>query len=95
MIPHILIGALITIGLMFTLRLGKKRGPALKWWHWLLTLLGFMYLLFVLEVIVSFLEEGAVQGALVMGTILGFVALVWAFLLARFVFALKPSKEKV
>ncbi len=93
MITHFMIGALVTAGLFITVRLGQKR-PAIKWWQWILTILGFIYLAFVLEVIVSFLEEGAVQGAVVMGTILGFGVLVWAFLLARFVFALKAEKEK-
>ena len=94
MIPHILIGVLVTSGLLAAVRAGKKRNPALPWWYWLLNLLGFLYLVFVLEVIVSFLEEGAVQGALVMGTILGFVALVWFFLLARFALSYKSEKEK-
>ena len=83
----------MTVGLLITVRLGRNRQPAIKWWQWILTFLGFLYLVFVLEVIVSFLEEGAVQGALVMGTILGFGAMVWAFLLARFVFAPRSGKE--
>jgi hypothetical protein len=94
-IPHILIGVLVTAGLLAAVRTGEKRRPALPWWHWLLTVLGFLYLVFVLEVIVSFLEEGAVQGALVMGTILGFLALVWFFLLARISFSHRQGKEKI
>jgi uncharacterized membrane protein (DUF485 family) len=94
MIAHLLIGGLGTAGLLLTVRLGQNRRPSIKWWQWILTLIGFVYLIFVLEVIVSFLEESAVQGAMVMGTILGFGAMVWAFLLARFVFARKPVKEK-
>ena len=95
MIPHILIGVLVTAGLITAARLGKAPKRALKWWQWFFTFLGFLYLVFVLEVIVSFLEEGAVQGALVMGTILGFVALVWALLMARSVFSAKKGKEQV
>ena len=95
MIAHLLIGALVTAGLFITVRLGQKREPAIKWWQWALTFFGFLYLVFVLEIIASFLEEGAGQGALVMGTILGFGVLVWTFLLARFVFAAKSGKGNV
>jgi hypothetical protein len=50
-----------------------------------------VYTGFVLEVIISFLEEGAARAALVMGLALGFIAIVWAVLLGRFVFARKPK----
>jgi hypothetical protein len=52
-----------------------------------------LYVIFILEVIVSFLEEGMRKGALVMGMILGFGALIGAFMLARWIF-IRPSDEK-
>jgi len=46
-----------------------------------------MYAVFVCKVILSFIEEGMPKGAIVMGSILGFGAVVWAVLLLRFVFS--------
>ena len=41
----------------------------------------------MLPEVASFLEEGSSQAAVVMGVVLGFVAVIWGVLLARFVFA--------
>jgi hypothetical protein len=70
----------------------RKKQLQIAWWQWLLTTLALLYAGFVLEVIVSFLEEGAERAALVMGMILGFIAVLWAVLLGRFVFATKKSR---
>lgn len=88
---HILIGGLTTAGLILVIQVAKKRGPAMKWWHWLLIILEYAFIIFILEVIVSFFEEGAIKGAVVMGTILGFLALIGAFLLARLIFSRKTT----
>jgi len=64
----------------------RKNDLTLKWWHWLLTGLGIIYAIFVLELIVGFFGEGAPQAALVMGGMTGIVAIVWGVLLRRFVF---------
>ncbi len=69
----------------------RKKQFQVSWWQWILTILGLLYSGFVLEVIVSFLEEGAARAALVMGLALGFIAIVWAVLLGRFVFAHKSK----
>lgn len=51
---------------------------------------GFMlYTVFVAEVIASFLAEGTPKGAVVNGTILGFIAIIWGALLYRHVFSVK------
>jgi len=50
-----------------------------------------LYAGFVLEVIASFLEEGAERAALVIGLILGFIAILWAVLLGRFIFSRKTK----
>ena len=86
---HILIGAVVSGCLLLLISSTRKQNLRIKWWQWLFTILYFAYIVFVLEVIVSFLEEGAAKGALVMGTMLGFIAIIWGFLLARTVFIRK------
>jgi predicted anti-sigma-YlaC factor YlaD len=88
---HILIGAVTTAALIRIIQSTAKRKLAVKWWQWLLVALEYAYIIFVLEVIASFVEEGAVKGALVMGTVLGFVALIAGFLLARLVFSRRTA----
>ena len=88
---HILIGVIISAWLLLLIGLTRKRKLQVKWWQWLLTVICFVYIAFVLEVIVSFLEEGAVKGALVMGTMLGFIAIIWGFLLGRTIFTRKAK----
>jgi hypothetical protein len=88
---HMIIGAVLTAILIFLILHARKKSLHIAWWQWMLTILELVYSGFVLEVIVSFLEEGAARAALVMGLILGFIAIVWAVLLARFVFARRPK----
>ena len=86
MIIHILIGALAMATLLLLVGYARKNELTLKWWHWLLTGLGIIYAIFVLELIVGFLGEGAPQAALVMGGMTGIVGVIWGVLLKRFVF---------
>ncbi len=86
MLIHLLIGSLATTGLFLLADFVRKNNIDLKWWHWLLTALGILYTVFVLELIFGFLGEGAPQAALVMGLISGIVAVIWGVLLARLVF---------
>jgi ABC-type uncharacterized transport system permease subunit len=88
---HIIIGALLTAVFIFLIHRARKKRMRITWWQWILTILGLLYAGFVLEVIVSFLEEGAARAALVMGLALGFIAIVWAVLLGRFVFVRKSK----
>lgn len=83
---HIVIGALMMFGFTLLVNRVRRRGLSIPWWQWTLTVLAFLYAIFVCEMVVSFLQEGAGRAALVMGVTLGFVAVVWAVLLARFVF---------
>ncbi len=87
---ELLVGAVVAMGLYALIQYAASRHLEVRWWQWLITVLGFLYLTFVLEVIVSFLREGSPKGAAVNGAILGFVAVVWAVLLMRFVFAGAP-----
>jgi hypothetical protein len=86
MIIHLLIGALAMTVFFLLVDYVRKREIKLAWWHWTLTVLGIIYTVFVLELIVGFLGEGAPQAALVMGLITGIIAIVWGVLLRRFVF---------
>ena len=88
---HMIIGALLTAVFIFLIHHARKKLLKISWWKWILTILQLLYAGFVLEVIVSFLEEGAERAALVVGLILGFIAILWAVLLGRFVFARKPK----
>lgn len=80
-------------GFFLVLNFTRRKNLSISWWKWLLTVLGFLYALFVAEAIVSFLKEGAPRAALVMGVILGFIAVVWGVLLGRFVFAKRAKKK--
>ena len=88
---HIGIGALMMLGFTLVVNSVHRRGLSVSWWQWVLTVLAFLYGVFVCEMIVSFLQEGAGRAALVMGVFLGFLAVVWAVLLARFVFTRKSG----
>lgn len=89
---ELLIGALAAAGFFSLLRFAEVRSLSVPWWGWALTLAGFFYGVLVLEVVFAFLREGLPQGAAVMGTLLGFGAVLWAALLARFVFR-KPTND--
>ena len=87
---ELFIGAGAAMGFLLLMRLTRARALTVSWWQWGLTFLGFLYGVFVLEVVVSFVREGTPKGAAVMGTLLGFFAVVWAVILGRTVFA-RPS----
>ena len=84
---HFFIGSTATAVFILVVLSARRKKLHIRWWQWMLTILCFFYTIFVLEVIVSFLEEGAGRAALVMGIVLGFVSVVWAVLLGRFVFS--------
>jgi len=86
MIIHLLIGALALGAFWIISSYIQKNELNLTWWQWLLTGLEILYSVFVLEVIVGFLMEDAAQAALVMGLIVGIVAVIGGVLLWRFVF---------
>jgi len=89
MIIHLLIGALAATVMVWLYTSTQKHAISVAWWQWGLTVLGLFYAVFVLEVIVGFLGEGAPQAALVMGLLTGIIAIVWGVLLKRFVFVNK------
>jgi hypothetical protein len=83
----LIIGAVAAAGFLLLVNKTRRQGLRLAWWKWALTVLAFIYAVFVLEVITAFLEEGAGQAALVTGIFLGVIAVVWGVLLGRFAFA--------
>lgn len=83
---ELIIGAGAAGSLILLFGYVRRRAIPVRWWEWVLTLLGLLYGVFVLEVMVEFLREGTHKGAVVMGTLMGFPAVVWAVLLGRFVF---------
>ena len=89
---NIFIGAFMMACFMFVLKYSRKRKLYITWWQWILTILCFIYSLFIIETIGSFLAEGTATAALVMGVILGLIAAVWSILLGRFVFARKARR---
>ena len=83
---NFIIGAVVISGAFWLISYTKKQQLSIRWWGWMITILGFFYAVFVLEVIAAFLAEGAGRAALVNGLILGLIAVIWAVLLMRFVF---------
>ena len=85
----------IVMGAMFLTLFNhsKKHSLVIKWWAWALTIIWFIYSGFVLKMAESFIVEGAIQAALVMTAIFGFISIVGAVLLARFVFSKSKSHE--
>lgn len=91
---HILIGLVLGTSFFLLIDFTRKRRMNISWWQWVITVLGFLYATFVAAMIVSFLDEGAPKAAMVMGSIMGFIAVVWGVLLARFVFLKDISPKK-
>ena len=90
---NLMIGAIAAAGFILLMNYARRRELKLSLWGWLVTVLGFVYGVFVLEVIASFLAEGSPRAAVVMGSLLGFVAVVWGVLLGRFVFTRARKKD--
>jgi hypothetical protein len=91
---ELIIGASAAVGFILLMRWARNRALKVDWWQWVLTFIGFLYVVFVLEVVVSFLREGTPKGAAVMGTLLGFVAVVYAVALGRSVFSVRAGGSR-
>jgi len=87
MLADIVIGAVVMACVLWLVDYVRKHDLTVNWWQWVLTILGFLYVTFVLEVIHAFLAEGTGKGAFVIGLILAVIAVIWGVLLGRFVFA--------
>lgn len=90
----IFIGIILTSGFILFVKLIRKKKLILKWWQWIIIICWFLYCTFLLKMIESFIAEHALKAALIMGLIFGFIAIVWAVLVARlFIFKHKISDE--
>jgi hypothetical protein len=58
---HIFVGAFTTAVFLLVIISAQKRNIHVKWWQWILTFFEYIYFIFVLEVIYSFLQEGAAK----------------------------------
>jgi len=92
MIIQLIIGILVTTGFFLLVNKLRQLEMKLKWWQWAAALVGFLYAIFVFEVIVGFINEGAPRGALVNGMLTGIPGLIYVTLVYRFVLkSLKPT----
>ncbi len=90
MIFHLIVGAVAMLCFILLVNYTQKAGLKIRWWQWILTVLVFLYSIFVLEVIYGFLLEGVGRPALMMGLMLGIVAVIFGVLMGRFVFKKAP-----
>lgn len=90
-----MIGVITATGFFLLVNWLSRRQIRISWWKWIPTVLGFLYAVFVLEMVAGFLAEGASRAALVMGIITGFIGIVWGVLLGRFVFHGNESEGSV
>lgn len=81
----LLLGALAVAVRFFLSRYAGRRQLSVVRWQWALPVLNLACAVFAIEMILAFLEEGSPKAAIVVGSILGFGAVVWAVLLLRFV----------
>lgn len=88
---HIIIGSFITILYILFSNHFKKKYKRVSWWKWILIILWFIYNIFVCEVIIAFIQENSIRGALVNGLIFGFMAVISAVLFVRFILPLKTK----
>jgi FtsH-binding integral membrane protein len=86
MIFHLAVGAIFGAVLAALIQDSRQNNRGLIWWEWLLTVLGLLYTVFVIETIYGFIAEGAPQAALVNGVIVGVIAVIWGVLVNRFIF---------
>ena len=85
MIIHLLIGIVVTTGFFLFFNKLQEQEKKLKWWQWATIVIGFLYAIFVIEVVVGFISEGVPRGALINGMLTGIPGLIYATLVYRFV----------
>lgn len=94
MIAEIFSGIFIALGLGAIILHAKNYSIKIGAGGWVIIGFALGYSLFVIELIISFLREGATQAALVMGGIFGFLAIIIWVLIIRFLLTQKPRKDE-
>lgn len=84
-----IVGALAASGFWLLLSHSKKNNLKITWWQWLLTVFCGLFAVFTSAVILEFIHEGTLQGALVAALVLGITAVIGWILVWRFVFAVR------
>lgn len=82
---ELIIGIVAGISLMLFISYVKKTKIQISWWKWLIVVSGFFYSVFTLEVIIALLKEGATKGAVVVGVVMGFGAILIGVVIFRFI----------
>ncbi len=85
MLNYILM-VLVTLGGYLLIDFVKKQNLIITWWQWLLAALGAIFTLFSVFAVADLIGEGAMASAMISTLGLGLIAVIWAFLMARFVF---------
>lgn len=89
---ELILGALAALAFIISRNYGRNKNLSVKGWQWVVTALGIAYVVFVLEVFFAFLSEGEPQAAVVTGTLMAVLAVIWFVVVARFFFGrAKPS----
>ena len=88
---HFLVGGVSVACFFLLLNFARERQLNVTLWQWILTGLGILYSAFVVELIYGFVAEGEPKAALVMGLLVGIVAIIWVVLIGRNVFLPKKS----
>ena len=91
MLLQFALGGLTIAVIAYLIAYVQNKDIKMEWWSWLLTILGLLYTVFVLEVFFDFFRAGEPQAALVIGGMMAVVSVIWGVLLARFVFLNKTA----
>jgi len=88
---ELILGALAMLAFVLLVNHARKNTLGVKFWQWIITALGIVYVVFVLEVILTFMAEGQPQAAVVTGSLMAVLAVVWCVVVARLFFGKNQS----
>lgn len=88
-----LVGMIAGATFLLFLCYAKKNDLQISWWKWIIIISGFSYAVFTIEVIAALLKEGTTKGAIVVGVVMGFSAILWGVVINRFLLP-KPTKRE-
>jgi hypothetical protein len=91
---EILAGMIVMLALGWIILHLKRNNTKLRIGEWALVGFALLFSLFVMELIISFIREGAGRAALVMGGIFGFLAVILWVLISRLVLYKKSPEDE-